>query len=355
MILHPLLRTYISILVTGLGTFFFSQVITGQANSNVTKHDSIAGIMFYNVENLFDVKDDSLKNDNEFLPDGVRRWTYSRMKQKMSRISRVILNAGGWNPPVLVGLCEIENRWVVSNLIYETGLNNLGYRLEHFESPDERGIDVALLYRHTRFKVTKSRPIKVDFGPHERPTRDILYVKGILDRTDTLHIFVNHWPSRLGGAMASHWKRKEAANVVRKTTDSILVINPNALIVIMGDFNEHPESEIFTDVLGAGKLEDEGKLVNPSLYLKKGIGTIKHQQTWLVFDQIIISRYFFNPNSLVRMQKPTLRIVDFPFLVERDPTYGGLRLFRTYSGFKYIDGFSDHFPVWIDLSVKFKD
>lgn len=327
-------------------------MLAQSAFTSRSSSDSVAGIMFYNVENLFDVRNDSLKNDDEFLPQGARRWTYSRMKQKMTRISKVILNAGGWNPPVLVGLCEVENKWVLTTMIRETGLNNLGYRVVHFESPDERGIDVALLYRASRFEIASAQPIPVNFGETERPTRDILYAKGILDRSDTLHVLVNHWPSKLGGAMASHWKREAAALVVKNITDSIYSTNPKALMIIMGDFNEEPDSDIFLNTLKAGKTSDGGILVNPALYLKKGVGTLKHQHEWVVFDQIIVSRSLLEGNSAVKMASPSLRIIDFPFLLERHPTFGGMRPFRTYIGFKYADGYSDHLPVWIDLMVE---
>jgi len=345
MAFHHLSLSFLLTIFLSLNNSFGQQIVSPR-NSAV---DSIAGIMFYNVENFFDVKDDSLKNDDDFLPNSVRRWSYTRMMQKMNNISKVILNAGGWNPPVIVGLCEVENRWVLSTMIWETGLNNLGYRLVHFESPDERGIDVALLYMQHRFDLISAKPIKVDLGLNERPTRDILYVKGILDQADTLHVLVNHWPSRLGGAMASQWKRKVAATVVKRVTDSIYHSNPKALMVVMGDFNENPESDLFLDVIKADKLEEGKILVNSALNLKKGAGTLKYQQSWDVFDQIIVSRSFFNEESRIKMRTPQLRIVDLPFLLEMDSNYGGMRPIRTYVGFKYAGGYSDHLPVWIDL------
>lgn len=334
-----------------LNNCFAQQHLSSQNSIGNSTADSIAGIMFYNVENFFDVKDDSLKNDEEFLPNSIRRWSYYRMMQKMNNICKVILNAGGWNPPVLIGLCEVENQWVLSTMIWETGLNNLGYRVVHFDSPDERGIDVAMLYRYQRFKLISAQPIRVNLGENERPTRDVLYVKGILDQADTLHVLVNHWPSRFGGATSSKWKRKVAANVVKRVADSIFVANPKALMVVMGDFNENPESELFRDVIMVGKLDDSKALINPAFYLKKGVGTLKYQQQWDVFDQIIVSRTLLNGNSQIKMDKPHLRIVDLPFLLEMDTNFGGVRPFRTYIGFKYHGGYSDHLPVWIDLIV----
>lgn len=313
---------------------------------------SLAGVMFYNVENLFDVKDDSLKSDEEFLPDGPRRWSYTRMKHKMTAVARVILNAGEWHPPVLVGLCEVENQWVVSNLIWETGLNNLGYRYVHFESPDERGIDVALLYRGSRFKVLKAYPVAIDLGEKSRPTRDVLYVKGLLDKTDTLHVLVNHWPSRLGGVTASHWKREVAANTVKQITDSVFQSNPRALLLLMGDFNETSDSELFMEVLQAGSIDTAQPLINTASALRKNRGTLKHQQTWSIFDHIVLSRSLVDGSSAIQLKDSVMRIIDLPFLLESDEVYGGFRPFRTYRGFKYQNGFSDHLPVWINLVVK---
>lgn len=343
----------VSYVVAVFGYLLFSPYVHTHtsAQTNAAKRDSIAGIMFYNVENLFDVVNDPETNDDEFTPDGNRRWNYSRIRQKFSNLNRVILNAGGWNLPVVVGLCEVENSWVLSAMLRETGLYNLGYRYVHYDSPDLRGIDVALLYRRERFKVQASRPVEVNFGPGERPTRDILYVKGVLDNADTLHILVNHWPSRLGGAAASQPKRRHAALVVKSLTDSIRNVHPDALLIVMGDFNEPPRSAIFTNDLNAGRLEDDVWLISPALYLPPGKGTLKHGHAWEVYDQILISRPFFERKSPVQMDKPLMRIVEIPFLFQPDATHGGTKLFRTYEGFKYTGGYSDHLPVWIDLVV----
>ena len=305
--------------------------------------------MFYNVENLFDIKDDSLKNDEEFLPTSPRRWTYNRMKQKFTNISRVILNAGGWNLPVIVGLCEVENSWVLSSLLHETGLYGLGYRYIHYESPDERGIDVAMLYKSDCFKVIDSNPHFVDFGENERPTRDILYVKGVLMEIDTLHVFVNHWPSRLGGTIATNPKRGMAAMTLKSVCDSIISSVPDAKIIIMGDLNEEANSELITEILDAGKFDSKCQFVNLALHATGNEGTLKYQHSWSVFDQIIVSRPLFDKTSPIKLKEPVLNIIALPFLLESDPTYGGQRPFRTYSGFRYTGGFSDHLPVLIEL------
>ncbi|MCL2072576.1 MAG: endonuclease [Marinilabiliaceae bacterium] len=335
---------------------FFSYKIAPSSTENKhSQKDTIVGIMFYNVENLFDVYKDSLKNDEEFLPSGSRRWTYKRMKEKFTNFNRVILNAGGWNPPVIIGLCEVENAWVLNALLRETGLYGLGYRYIHYDSPDNRGIDAAMLYKRDCFNVIESRPFEVVLGKEERPTRDILYVKGTLFQRDTLHILVNHWPSRWGGTLASEPRRIDAAKVAKSICDSLMMHLNNPKIILMGDFNDDPDSYVMSKILGAGKKDDTLKFVNLALHAEGAQGTIKYQHTWSIFDQMIVSRALLNDTANIRINKPVQRIVSLPFLFESDPVYGGQRLFRTYYGFKYTGGFSDHLPVWIDLYVNLLD
>lgn len=343
---HPLGLRYFLVAVG------FVILAPSYAQKTVPSVESSAGVMFYNVENLFDVTNDSLTRDDEFTFEGLRRWSYGRMLEKFRKINRVVLNAGAWNPPVLLGLCEVENSWVLNLLLDETGLRHLNYRVVHYDSPDERGIDVALLYLHDRFQVLASEPLPVDFGQGERPTRDVLYVKGVLDGLDTLHVLVNHWTSRYGGSAATQWKRELTARQVRLFTDSLHVHNPLSLVVVMGDFNEPHRSDLFSKHLGAGTLEDGAWLISPALYLPLDAGTIKYQHHWQVYDQVMVSRSFFEGNRSVYMESPEMRIIDFPFLLERDDQFGGDKPFRTYSGMRYHGGYSDHLPVWIDLKTR---
>jgi hypothetical protein len=311
-----------------------------------------AGVLFYNVENLFDVSNDSLKKDAEFTPMGLRRWTYGRMLDKFRKICRVILNAGKWSPPVLVGLCEVENSWVLNLMLDETGLRQMGYRVLHFDSPDERGIDVALLYLQDRFHVVKSEPVLIDFGPGERATRDVLYVKGVLDGLDTMHVLVNHWPSRYGGSAATQWKREFTAQKVRMFTDSLLAQDLHSLVLLMGDFNEPHHSDLFSEYMGSGMLEDSVCMVSPALYLPVEAGTIKYRHLWQIYDQIMVSRSFFEADKSIFIEKPMMQILDFPFLLERDDQFGGVKPFRTYLGMRYHGGYSDHLPIWVELKTK---
>ncbi len=323
-------------------SFLFQIGIFSSVAQSSNKKES--GILFYNVENLFSPRHNEGKNDMEFTPDGERRWTTARQRRKEENVSKVILYAGKWNPPVLVGLCEVEDLSVLKNLIFNTGLNNLSYSVVHYESPDDRGIDVALLYRSDRFKVLHSVPERIETGVERRATRDILYVKGVLDETDTLHVMVNHWPSRWGGEIQTAEKRMVASNVLRSLCDSILQNSPDALIVAMGDFNDGPEDESLRNL--------EGSLFNLALNAVGEVpGTLKYRHEWECFDQMLVSQSLLPGTSGDKLvvSKKEMEIISAPFLLEEDPQYPGKRLKRTYLGYRYLGGFSDHLPVYVEL------
>ena len=307
-------------------------------------------VMFYNVENMFDPAEDSTKSDDEYQPDGMRGWSYSRLKHKQVNVAKVALAVGGWEPPGLIGLCEVENRKVLNGLIYDTPLKNFGYKLVHYESPDPRGIDVALLYRPDKFKVLYSRPVRIHF-PFDTAsrTRDVLYVKGIACKRDTLHVFVNHWPSKFGGAMETIPKRNYVASVVRSKVDSLLSADHDAKILVMGDLNETPAEEGVSQVLKA-RMDSVNLGPNDLYNMLAGAGlswkkvTIKFREEWETIDHMIVSV------PLLKYTTPhSLHIFDAPFLLMDDEAWFGKKPFRTYYGAKYIGGFSDHLPVYMDL------
>lgn len=312
--------------------------------------DTVLRVMFYNVENLFDPREDSITSDEEYQPTGIRGWTFSRLKQKQINISKVVLAVGGWEPPDLIGFCEVENFSVLYGLTNYTALKNFGYRIIHFDSPDPRGIDVALLYRPEKFRVLKSIPIQIRF-PFDTAsrTRDILFVRGIACKRDTLNIFVNHWPSKFGGAMATIPKRNYVASLMRKKADSLLTINPNSNILIMGDLNESPTEEGVSKVLRAKM--DSVNLAPDDLYnllagagLSWNMGTIKFHETWDAIDHMIVSR-----TMLSHTTPHGMHIFDAPFLLQDDEAWFGKKPFRTYYGARYLGGFSDHLPVYTDF------
>lgn len=310
-------------------------------------------IVSYNVENFFDCIDDTATLDEEYLPGGMRGWNNTKYKQKQANIAKVIAAIGGWTPPALIALCEIESRKCLTDLT-KYALKAYKYEFTHYESPDARGIDVALLYHPRQFTPLCSQPITVEL-PDSRPTRDILYAKGLVLDTDTLHVFVCHFPSRLGGELASENKRLAAAAVVRAHIDSIFAQQPAANIIVMGDFNDYPENRSVAEVIGGRPLDEmpcTTKMYNlMHIYVKQDIGTYKYQGNWGCLDQFIVSENLLNPNSTIHTSQENTHIFNAEWLQESDQTHLGTKPFRTYIGMKYNGGFSDHLPIYIDLSV----
>lgn len=304
--------------------------------------------MFYNTENLYDAVNDSLKQDDEFTPDGMRRWNSGRLYRKANRIAKVIIAAGQWQAPAIVGLCEIEDREVLDKLITQTALSQFRYKIIHKDSPDPRGIDVALIYRPEVFQPFDYSVIALkDTSSTSFVSRDILQVSGVLNNWDTLHVFVNHWPSRYGGLMETIHYRKLAAEALGKSIQKLFVKYPKAKIICMGDYNDTPDDESLKGVLKAEKInhpEIKGEMVNLSAgWITLPVQTIKSQYNWQVFDQWIVSDYLLE-NS-IGLNLISAEIFNAPFLLETDTKYGGVKPKRTYVGFKYQEGFSDHLPI----------
>ncbi len=312
-------------------------------------------IAFYNVENLFDIYNDSLKNDDEFTPEGDRNWNNKRFYKKLNNIYKIIVGIGEWNLPVIVGFCEVENRFVLNKLVYQTPLKTFDYKIIHEESPDWRGIDVALIYRSTEFAPISYKTIGIRF-PFDTAsrTRDILYVKGILSENDTVHLFVNHWPSRYGGYLVTKPKREFVAAVLRKQVDSLFFADTNPNIIIMGDFNDEPWDESLEKVLKA-KLDTSdlkhNDLFNLMSYYKKDgdLGTSKYMEAWSFIDQFIVSSNLISGRQKFQLLNGKARIYNPEFLLEDDFKHLGKKPFRTYIGFSYNNGYSDHLPIYIDL------
>lgn len=318
-------------------------------------------LMFYNVENLFDVYDDSLKLDEEFLPDGEKHWTIKKYYDKINKIGKVITAVGGWQPPDIVGLCEVENRKCVNDIVYNSPVKNFKYKIIHKESPDRRGIDVALLYNENTFIPLEENFIKVNFPDKpDKTTRDILYVKGLIKKADTLHVFINHWPSRWGGMMESEEKRMLTASIVKAKTDSIFSVVKAPNIIIMGDLNDYPDNKSLTDVLEAKTTYEhpsDDKLYNLSYHLQfnKNKGSNKYQGEWGILDQIIISGVLLQTQSKLQTTIDNAHVYDNEFLLEKDIQHVGYKPFRTYIGYKYNGGFADHLPVYLDLFIRHND
>ncbi len=327
------------------------------ANSLVAQQTVKRGdyrIMFYNVENLFDAKDDSITLDDDFTPNGRMHWTFGKYKKKTNRIAQVIMAVGERRIPEIIGLCEVENRYVLEGITKYSPLKKFKYEIIHFESPDRRGIDVAMLYQKDKFTPLHTEPLPVHLEKEGKSmTRDILYVKGITTTSDTLHIFVNHWPSKYGGALETIPKRKKAAKTLRAKTDSLLRENSLAKILIMGDLNTEAERIPIRETLGAKiKWKDFKKtgLYNLSALWNKqtGYGSHKYHGVWGTLDHIIISNGLVKGKGILHTTPADAHIYRAGFLLEKDKE-GGSKPFRTNIGMKYNDGFSDHLPVYLDL------
>lgn len=309
-------------------------------------------LMFYNLENLFDPEDDPLKSDEAFTPQGSNYWTPARYREKLVKSYKVISAVGGFEPPAIVGFCELENRKVIYELITTTPLQRFNYQIFHEESGDARGIDVALIYRPSAYTPFTHKAFPVIFpGDTTDRTRNLLMVGGKVFNRDTLFVFVNHWPSKFGGAKETEPRRMHVARQLKGITDSLMQIYPTAGIVLMGDFNDEPEEPSLREGLKA--LHPDEKIVSKSLYnlmlrFKEG-GTHKFQKTWSIIDQFIVSGNLLSREEGIYTRPEDARIFKADFLVEPDETNLGDRPYRTYIGMKYHGGFSDHLPIYLDI------
>lgn len=297
-------------------------------------------VMFYNVENFFDCRHDSTKDDSEFLPESMRRWHVGRFKKKAANISKVIVNSGNGIIPAVIGLAEVENSYVMDYLTRYSPLKQLGYRYVMTDSPDKRGIDVALMYQREQFKLLSSHTERFDT---ERvghgPTRDMLHCSGMLFSGDTLDFIVLHLPSRRGGTSSAVKARELVMERVKLYADSIRLCRVKPNIVIMGDFNTYPDDEKLNGFLNNGHYS----LLTSAFAGRTDIGTYKYQGIWQTLDHISVNKEMLNADDALRAGK--INIVDDDYLLEPDKKFHGLKPFRTYYGMKYIGGFSDHLPL----------
>lgn len=350
----------------------FFVLISTSATVAQQKRYSIHTLAFYNLENLFDTINDPSINDDEWTPDGSRHWSSNKYHQKLKNLSQVISQIGSTqnnNPPTFVGCCEIENRGVLEDLLKEPLLIDIDYGLIHFDSPDKRGIDVALIYHKKHFRPTNYANIplyvyekdssklsaknKLDSSYTNRVfTRDQLLVTGFLEGEE-INIIVNHWPSRSGGEKKSSSFREAAGLLNRKIIDSLQNINPAAKVITMGDLNDGPTNKSVKIAVGAiGNKKDvpEMGIYNPfETMAKKGLGTIAYRDSWDIFDQIMVSQSFIN-NDFSTYQYWKAGIYNKPFLIQNSGKYKGYPKRNSNNEV----GYSDHFPVYIYLIKEMK-
>ena len=324
-------------------------------NSKTYKVNTIA---FYNLENLFDTENDPITFDDDRTPDGKDHWTKEIYQDKLKNMARVIAEIGAdvsGTTPAIIGVCEVENRTVLEDLVNQKPLIKKDYGIIQFNSPDRRGIDVALLYKKKLFTPTsyKAKELLIydDNNKSKRVfTRDQLIVSGILDG-DKINLIVNHWPSRRGGEKRSRSKRIKAAKLNRQIIDSLFSEDPYAKIITMGDFNDDPTSPSIKKYLKAQQ-KKEGlsikELYNPMEDIaKKGLGSLAYRDNWNLFDQIIISTELTKKEfSSYRFYKAG--IYNKTYLVNAHGRYKGYP-YRSYAEGRYTGGYSDHFPVYIYL------
>jgi hypothetical protein len=336
---------------------FILLIIITSVNAQKTSY-KVGLVGFYNLENFFDTIDDPKINDEDFLPTGPYHYTSAVYKDKVNHLAEVISQIGTDISPdglSMLGDAEIENENVLNDLINHPLLKSRNYHFVHYDSPDIRGIDVCLIYNPKYFKPVMSQPLTVHLGvdTSEHKTRDVLFVYGKYDGED-MFVFVNHWPSRRGGEEASAPGRAAAAKVCKTKIDSIVAVNSTAKIIVMGDLNDDPVSPSVAVVLGAKGEKDKilpGGLFNPfEAPFKKGIGTLAYNDSWNLFDQIMVSSGLLEKNQSGFFYKD-YGIFSKPFMIEKSGRYKGYPK-RTYDFNNYIGGYSDHFPTYIVLVKK---
>lgn len=308
--------------------------------------------MFYNVENLFDIYNDSTKEDDEFLPEGVMRWNYSRYEKKIQSLYKTIVAAGVWSPPEIIAFCEVENRKVLEDLFYGTYLSKYSYNIIHQESPDPRGIDICLIYRKEYVKpIRYSYYIPSEIRREEFNSRSVLYFK-FSYFSDTVHLFVNHWPSRRGGVLAGEELRQKIAAMIKDKADSInKKTKKGAKIIILGDFNCTPDDQEMKALVNNG--QNDKYLINLSeKEASKGNGTYRYMGTWEMIDQVIVSEKLLKGDYGLCTNYKMVKVFKPDFLLTKDPKYPGYTPLSTYKGFRYQGGFSDHLPVLVEFNLK---
>ncbi len=331
-------------------------LISTSIHGQKSKTYTLRTIAFYNLENLFDTQNDTLTFDEEHTPEGSYHWTPELYQKKIGNMTRVLSQIGqdvSKTSPDIIGLCELENKRVLEDLIAHPSLRDKDYGIVHFDSPDMRGIDVALLYKKASFLPSSFKSHRLllfdDLGERIY-TRDQLVVGGTMDQEE-VHFIVNHWPSRRGGATKSQPNRIKAALLNKRIIDSIQELDPDAKVIAMGDLNDDPIDDSLKSILKTkGEIQqlDSTSLYNPmEKMFRKGVGSLAYRDKWSLFDQ------FFMTPTLVNDSKEGLSfwkagIYSESFLKTKKGKYKGYPL-RTHSGGSYTGGYSDHFPAYIFL------
>jgi len=359
------IRTTIRLLLIG---FLFTPWLSAQSTElpfagfePALPADSGMRICFYNVENLFDTEDDTLKWDEEFLPEGKKKWDDYKYWDKQKKIAETLLAIGYAHPPALIGLCEVENRRVLNDLVRQDIMKAADYRVIHFESPDRRGIDVGLLMDRSQLKLLSASFVRLERA--ENPdwrTRDILYAKlAGIHWADTFHVWVNHWPSRRGGEEASRPLRVLAATALRAQMDSVQRIHPGHGLIIMGDLNDGVGDASLTEGLRVSDWNGSTEASSAALYdlmqpLDVHSGTHKYRGEWNYLDHLVVNGGLLDEQGATKLrsgggENEWAKVFRADWLLQPDDRYTGRYPLRSFSGPRYLGGYSDHLPIYLDL------
>jgi len=318
----------------------------------------------YNVENLFDTIDQAETEDSDFTPGGKLNWNSQRLTNKLNKLAQVIGDMNLGRGPDLLGLCEVENRRVLEALVNHMQHSKRRYSIVHEESPDPRGIDVALMYDPKKLTVLSYQVVAIQRT--EQPdwrTRDVLCVSLRTLKKQRIHVLVNHWPSRRGGQEQTDPLRASAAQVVRRLVDSLHRADPAGVVVVMGDFNDRPRDAAPAQILqstatchggaatGLEQMMNPSVLYNPFAMIDQGkTGSYRYKDEWQFIDHISVSPRACHPASRIRYVEGSAASIVFPYMLETEGKYAGNPM-RTYGGEKYLGGYSDHIPVKIELNI----
>ena len=310
-------------------------------------------VIFYNVENLFDTINDPAIQDEEFLPQSKNGWNTKKYKVKLNHIAKTFAALLDTIQPFVIGMSEVENRKVLEDLVAQPALKKFNLGIIHHDSPDERGIDVAVLYNQETIKVAFDATLKVEFPfDKEDRTRDILYVKTYVNEGEPVWLFVNHWPSRRGGKDDTENKRLYAAKVMKDKIENIYLGEHFARVVVMGDFNDNPDD---ASLVSLSNLNNKSK-AEPMVNLMKPLEekkefTLKYKAESDIFDQFIVSQNLLDKKSPYFIRNSSANIFSPSFLLFNHPKNGMIPN-RTYANGRWVGGYSDHLPVYCDIVFK---
>ena len=337
-----------------LFVFLLAFLVVGQLQSQTEKKYRVGCIAFYNIENLFDTINQPDVIDEEFLPEGINNWNTKKYYEKLDRLAEVISKIGvdvTPDGPAVIGLCEIENSSVLFDLAAQSKISNRNYQVVHHDGPDLRGVDCALLYNPRYFTITNSQSRRLTIpGRDDFFTRDQLVVSGKFDG-EMMHFVVNHWPSRRGGQKRSEPLRIAAAQLTRSIVDSLLAIDPNAKVIVMGDLNDDPVDKSVKKVMNTVDSPEKiapSKMLNPmeKLY-RQGIGSLAYRDSWNLFDQLILTPAFIGDDkSTYKFYRAS--VFNQPWLLQKEGAFKGYP-WRSFAGGSYLGGYSDHLPAYLFL------